>query len=109
MLGSHTESAPLEEFTPDDASDRSLFNLPVQTTGADGFKLALINVSEKLNGLDTRIVVHTQHDEIIVEVREDVADQVQAIVEESMEEALERIVPEVPFVAETRVADSWKS
>jgi DNA polymerase I-like protein with 3'-5' exonuclease and polymerase domains len=59
-----------------------------------------------LNGLDARIV-HTQHDEIIVEAREDVADQVQAIVKESMEEALERIIPEVPFVAETRVAEAW--
>ena len=27
---------------PDDASDRSLFNLPVQATGAGGFKLALL-------------------------------------------------------------------
>jgi DNA polymerase I-like protein with 3'-5' exonuclease and polymerase domains len=59
-----------------------------------------------LNGFDTRIV-HTQHDEIIVETREDIADQVQTVVIESMEEALERTVPEVPFVAETRVADSW--
>jgi len=58
--------------------------------------LALINVSEKLNGLDARIV-HTQHDEIIVEARDDIADQVQAIVKESMEDAFEKIIPEVPF------------
>ena len=62
------------------ASDRSLFNLPVQATGADGFKLALNRISEKLNGLDARIV-HTQHDEIIVEARDDIADQVQKILE----------------------------
>ena len=31
------------------------------------------------------------------------------IVKESMEAALERIVPEVPFVAEVRVAEAWKS
>ena len=89
-----------------DAGDRSLFNRPVQATGADGFKLALIHISNKLNGLDVRIV-HTQHDEIIVEAREDIADQVQAIVKESMEEASERIVPEVPFVAEVRVTEAW--
>jgi DNA polymerase I-like protein with 3'-5' exonuclease and polymerase domains len=68
---------------PDDVSDRSLFNLPVQATGADGFKLALINVSGKLNGLDARIV-HTQHDEIIVEARDDIADQVCVILKESI-------------------------
>jgi hypothetical protein len=31
------------------------------------------------------------------------------IVKESMEEGLERIIPEVTFVAEPRVVDSWKS
>ena len=92
---------------PDDASDRSLFNLPVQATGADGFKLALIHISEKLNGLDARIV-HTQHDEIIVEARDDIADEVQAIVKESMQEAFKKIIPEVPCVVESRIADSWK-
>ena len=78
---------------PDNATETSVFCLPVQTNGADGFKLALVSISEKLNGLDARIV-HTQHDEIIIEAREDIADQVQAIVKESMEEASERIVPE---------------
>jgi DNA polymerase I-like protein with 3'-5' exonuclease and polymerase domains len=93
---------------PDDASDRSLFNLPVQATGADGFKLALIHISEKLNRLDARIV-HTQHDEIIVEAREDIADQVQTIVKESMKNAFKKIIPEVPFVVEPKIADSRKS
>ncbi|MGA2402135.1 MAG: DNA polymerase [Syntrophobacteraceae bacterium] len=92
---------------PDDSIDRSLFNLPVQATGADGFKLALTSISEKLNGLDARIV-HTQHDEIIVKAREDVADQVKSIMEESVEEALERIIPEVPFVVEPRVVETWR-
>ena len=91
----------------DDASDRSLFNLPVQATGADGFKLALIRISEKLNRLNARIV-HTQHDEIIVEAKDDIADRVQTIVKESMVEAFEKIIPEVQFVAEIRVANSWK-
>jgi DNA polymerase-1 len=91
---------------PDDASDSSLFNLPVQATGADGFKLALIHISGKLNGLDARIV-HTQHDEIIVEAGDDLAEQVQTIVMESMKGALKRIAPEVPFAAEIRVAEAW--
>jgi len=43
----------------------------------------------------------------VVEARDGIEDQVQAIVEESMEEALERIIPEVPFVAEIRVAEAW--
>jgi len=92
----------------DDASDRSLFNLPVQATGADGFKLALVSISEKLNGLDA-CIVHTQHDEIIVEARDDIADQVKAMVADSMGKALEWIIPEVTFVVDIRVAEAWGS
>ena len=50
----------------------------------------LIHISEKLNGLDASIV-HTQHDEIIVEARDGIEDQVEAIVKESMEEAFQGI------------------
>jgi DNA polymerase-1 len=91
----------------EDVTDNSLFNWPVQANGADGFKLALIYLSERLQGMDAR-VVHTQHDEIIVEARDAIEDQVKSIVRESMEGALEQIIPEVPFVADIRVADSWK-
>ncbi|MGO8945104.1 MAG: DNA polymerase [Syntrophobacteraceae bacterium] len=70
--------------------------------------MALSHISGKLNCLDARIV-NTLHDEIIVEARDGIEDQVEAIVKESMEEALRRIIPEVPFVAETKIADSWKS
>jgi hypothetical protein len=53
---------------PDHATDTSLFCLPVQTNGADGFKLALVLISRKVKGADARIV-HTRHDEIIVKSR----------------------------------------
>ncbi|MGO8945687.1 MAG: hypothetical protein ACLQJ7_18690 [Syntrophobacteraceae bacterium] len=48
-----------------------------------------------------------QHDEIIVEARDAIEDQVRGIVKESMEEAFKQIIPEVSFVAEIRVANSW--
>ena len=86
----------------DDVTDTSLFCLPVLTIGPYPFKLALYPISRGLQGGDAR-VVHTLHDEIIIEARDGMEDQVQVIVEESME----RIIPEVPFVAEIRVADSW--
>ena len=49
----------------------------------------------------------TQHDEILVEVRDGIEDQVQAIVKESMERTMERIIPEVQFAVEPKIADSW--
>jgi DNA polymerase I-like protein with 3'-5' exonuclease and polymerase domains len=51
-------------------------------------------------------VLFTTLQEIIVEARDGIEDQVQSIVKGSMEEAFKRIIPEVPFVAETRVAEA---
>jgi len=90
----------------DDVTDNSLFNWPVQANGADGFKLALYLISCGLEGMDARLV-HTQHDEIIIEARDRIEDQVEGIVIESMEEAFKKVIPEVPFVAEIRVAVAW--
>lgn len=69
---------------------------------ANGFKLALISVTEKLNGVDARIV-HTQRDEIMVESREHTVDRVHTIVKDSMEEPMGRIILEIPFAVEPRV------
>jgi hypothetical protein len=68
--------------------------------------LTLYLFSRGLEGTDA-CIVHTQHDEIIVEARDAIEDQVKVIVKESMEEALEWIISEVPFVAKIRVADAW--
>src|SRR5208283_1019934 len=87
----------------DNATDTSLFCLPVQTNGADGFKLALCLISRGLAGIDARIV-NILHNEMVVEARDGIEDQVQAIVKESIEEALERIIPEVAFAVEIRMA-----
>ncbi|MFZ0931366.1 MAG: hypothetical protein WAN11_22370 [Syntrophobacteraceae bacterium] len=51
-------------------------------------------------------VLSSQHDNS--RARDGIEDEVEAIVKESMEEAFEKIIPEVPFVAEIRVADSWQ-
>jgi DNA polymerase-1 len=93
-------------LVPDNANDRSLFNLPVQTNGADGFKLALCLISDRLEEMDAR-VVNTLHDEIIIEARDGIEDQVREIVKECMERSFEQIIPEVPFVVEPKIADSW--
>ena len=61
----------------------ALFCLPVQANGADAFKLALCLISSGLEGVDARIV-NTFHDEIMVEARDGIEDQVEATVKESM-------------------------
>lgn len=69
-------------------------------------KLALINLRAALKGWDAR-TVNTVHDEIVVEVREDQAEEVKHIVEHAMVSAGEAILKDVPIVAEAAVADYW--
>ena len=40
----------------DNVTDASLFNLPVQANGSDGFKMALCLISCGLEGMDARVV-----------------------------------------------------
>ena len=86
---------------------KSISNFPIQGTASDGFKLALIALDERLQGLDAKIV-HLLHDEIIVEAKAQMAETVAEIMKESMEEAFKPIFQEVPFVVELRVAEVWQ-
>jgi DNA polymerase I-like protein with 3'-5' exonuclease and polymerase domains len=89
-----------------DTKVNSLYNYPVQGTAADGFKRALIELNEQLEGMDATIV-HILHDEMIVEARDDIADSVALTVRSCMEKAFRDILPEVPFVVEPIIRDSW--
>ena len=84
----------------------SIDNYSVQGTAADGFKMALINLDDQLTDQDARIV-HILHDEVIVEARTDIVDSVAVTVKECMENAFNDILPEVPFVVEPEIRDSW--
>ncbi len=59
---------------PDNATDTSLFCLPIRANGAYAFKLALYLISRGLQGVDARIV-NTLHDEKVIEVRDAIEDQ----------------------------------
>jgi DNA polymerase-1 len=78
----------------------------VHNSNADMTKLALINIRAALQGWDAR-TVNTVHDEIVVEVREDQAEEVKKIVAREMVAAGEAILKEVPVVADASVADYW--
>ena len=90
----------------DDITDNSIVNFPIQATASDGFKLALLDLDQKLEGLDAQIV-HIIHDEIIVESREDIADEVSKLVKECMEKAYEKMLPNCPFLVEPKITDTW--
>ncbi len=81
-------------------------NAPIQGANADMTKMALVFLREKLQGYDAR-VVNTVHDEIVVEVREDQAEEVCKLVEHEMIRAAKEVLREVPMVADAKVGDYW--
>ncbi|MGA7731090.1 MAG: DNA polymerase, partial [Chloroflexia bacterium] len=80
--------------------------LVVHNCNADMTKLALINLRTALRGWDAR-TVNTVHDEIVVEAREDQAEEVKHIVEQAMVGAGEAILKVVPILADAAIADYW--
>jgi DNA polymerase-1 len=86
--------------------ERQAKNSPIQGGNADMTKLALISLRNALKGWEAR-TVNTVHDEIVVEVRTDQAEEVKHIVEHEMVRAGETILKSVPVVADASLADYW--
>jgi DNA polymerase I-like protein with 3'-5' exonuclease and polymerase domains len=74
----------------------------VPGTAAEGFKLALFSLEEKLSELDAQIA-HILHDEVIVEASTEIANDVAAIVKTYVEGALNEILSEAPFKVEPKI------
>ncbi len=74
--------------------ERVAMNSPIQGTAADIIKLAMINTAKALReaGLDARLILQV-HDELLVEAREDHAEEAMAILKKEMEHAYEMRVP----------------
>ncbi len=54
-------------------------------------------------------LVHTMHDEIIVEAKAEIVEEVAGILEECMIKPFEALVPSVPFKVELRIQDRWEN
>ena len=85
--------------------ERVAMNSPIQGTAADIIKVAMINVSRRLEkeGIDARLILQV-HDELLVEAHKDCADQASRILREEMENAIN--LP-VPLSVELTVGETW--
>lgn len=83
---------------------RIAMNTPVQGTAADIIKLAMIIVAKKLEAIEGAELILQVHDELIIECKEDLAEQVSALLKESMENIVKLAVP---LVVEVHTAKSW--
>jgi DNA polymerase-1 len=85
--------------------ERVAMNSPIQGTAADVIKIAMIRVAEKLKetGLDARLILQV-HDELLLEARRDLADEVRTLLKTEMENAVKLAVP---LEAEVGVGENW--
>ena len=85
--------------------ERVAMNSPIQGSAADIIKLAMINVERALirSDLDARLILQV-HDELIVECREEDAQEVLKILKDEMEGAASLAVS---LVAEAAIGKNW--
>lgn len=83
-------------------------NYPIQGTGADLLKLAVLmfNVELKKRGLEAR-VVNLVHDEIVVECGKEIAEEVRNLLESAMVQAGSIVLKQVPVEADSEVNERW--
>ncbi|KKQ47617.1 MAG: polymerase protein [Candidatus Moranbacteria bacterium GW2011_GWD2_37_9] len=91
-------------FQVQSGAERMAINMPIQGLAADIMKLAMIAVySEYENNLNVKMILQI-HDEIILEVRKDLADEVSKKVKNIMENVYKL---KVPLVVDVKIGDNW--
>ncbi len=88
------------------AIERQGKNTPIQGANADITKYALVFLYQSLKPYGARLV-NTVHDEITVEAPEDVAEDVQKVLENEMRRAGGEVVTLVPMKVDGEIADYW--
>ncbi|PKL39788.1 MAG: DNA polymerase I [Spirochaetae bacterium HGW-Spirochaetae-1] len=89
-----------------EGAERVAINTPIQGTSADMIKIAMINIAGEFNkkGLRSRMIMQV-HDELVFEVHEDEKVEVESIVVDKMEHALDL---QVPIVVDTGWGNNWE-
>lgn len=89
-------------------------NNPIQSLGADILKIALRGIYDKLKTGPVRhtekqvFLINVVHDEIVLEVPEDRAQEIASIVKDEMEKAGRRYLTVVECPVKPEIADCWK-
>ena len=85
-------------------AQRMAINMPIQGLAADIMKIAMIKVAnEYKNNQDVKMILQI-HDEIILEVKQEIATEVSRKIKELLESAYSL---SVPLVADVKIGDNW--
>ncbi|TSD01005.1 MAG: DNA polymerase I [Parcubacteria group bacterium Athens0714_25] len=91
-------------FQVQSGAERMAINMPIQGLAADIMKLAMIAVyTEYGNNPDVKMILQI-HDEIILEVRQDLAEAVSKKIKEIMEGVYKL---KVPLVVDVKIGENW--
>lgn len=95
----------IEKFQDRQQAQREAMNTPIQGTGADILKLAMIEVDKALKEkhLKSQMILQV-HDELIFDVFEDELEEVMSLVKEKMENCIKM---DVPLIVEGNYAKNW--
>ncbi|MBO5970358.1 MAG: DNA polymerase I [Clostridia bacterium] len=85
--------------------ERVAMNSPIQGSAADIIKIAMLNVSKRLNesDIDAKLILQV-HDELIIEARADQAEEAALILKEEMENAVQ--LP-IPLTVDLSIGERW--
>ncbi|MBD2329546.1 DNA polymerase I [Alkalinema sp. FACHB-956] len=82
---------------------RAAANAPIQGSSADIIKLAMIRLHEQLKQYDANLLLQV-HDELVLEVEPNIWPELQSVIKNTMEQAVELTVP---LVVEIHAGDNW--
>ncbi len=91
-------------FQLQSAAERMAINMPIQGLASDIMKIAMLNVAKEFENNPSVLMLLQVHDEIILEVREDLAEEVAQKIKNIFENAYKL---KVPLVANISIGDNW--
>lgn len=80
-------------------------NLPIQGSAAEGLKEALALLVNSIK--ETWKLVAIVHDEILLEVPTDDAEEAKEVLENCMIEGMKKIIKDIPVIVETSISNNW--
>ncbi|MDR1425973.1 MAG: DNA polymerase I [Rickettsiales bacterium] len=83
--------------------ERLTINAPIQGTGADIIKKAMVKVYERILGFDAKIVLQV-HDELLIESKDSCAEEVKNLIQNTMENIVKF---QVPLPVDVKVGKNW--
>jgi DNA polymerase-1 len=102
----YTPDINSKNFARRAAAERAAINAPIQGTGADIMKIAMINIDEWLTSskIDCKMIMQV-HDELVFEVAKHEKDHALSYIKKYMENAVKL---DVPLIVHIGVGDNWE-